>query len=399
MDLNLGSSSVNTLPTGYESRDGMDVLTDEFSPGMLAPVRIVIDGYDSLAVREATGTLIANLESDATFGASQLQLNEVETEDQPLTADLALLNVFMAVDPYSPAASSAISYLRDVQIPQAFADQQVQDSEVLVSGLTAFNLDFNQATTRYTPFVFAFVLGMSFLLLLIAFRSIVIPLKAMIMNMLSVAAAYGLIVLVFQKGVGARLFGFQQIDSIDAWLPLFLFCILFGLSMDYHVFLQSRIRERYDETRDNTHSVAFGIRTTAGLITGAALIMVAVFGGFASGESVVLQEMGFGLAFAVLMDATIVRVVLVPSCMKLLGDANWYFPNWLKWVPDIRVEGVPEPSWAFAIENVETPGPQPAYSSCDALHDKPALIPLPAYVEETLSESAEIADAEIAEVA
>ena len=161
------------------------------------------------------------------------------------------------------------------------------------------------------------------------------------MNLLSVGAAYGLLVLVFQKGVGADLVGFQQTDVIDAWLPLFLFSVLFGLSMDYHVFLLSRIREHYDQTQNNTESVAYGLRATAGLITGAALIMVAVFGGFASGDLVSNQQFGFGLAVAVFLDATIVRSVLVPSSMRLLGDFNWYLPSFLKWLPDLRVEAEP----------------------------------------------------------
>jgi RND superfamily putative drug exporter len=176
---------------------------------------------------------------------------------------------------------------------------------------------------------------MSFLLLTIVFRSIVVPIKAIIMNLLSVGAAYGIVVLVNQKGVGAKLLGFQQVEAIEAWLPLFLFSVLFGLSMDYHVFLLSRIRERFDRTHDNAESVAYGLRKTGKLITGAALIMVAVFGGFATGELVMMQQMGFGLAVAVLLDATLVRSVLVPATMKLLGERNWYLPSWLEWLPKI----------------------------------------------------------------
>jgi RND superfamily putative drug exporter len=189
------------------------------------------------------------------------------------------------------------------------------------------------------------VLALSFVLLTIVFRSLVVPAKAIVMNLLSVGAAYGLIVLVFQKGgpaIGesiANFFGFEQVDAIEAWLPLFLFSILFGLSMDYHVFLLTRIREHYDRTGNNTESVAYGLRTTGGIITGAAIIMVAVFAGFAAGRMVALQEMGFGLAVAVLIDATIVRSILVPSAMKLLGDRNWYLPKWLQWLPKLDVEG------------------------------------------------------------
>ena len=190
--------------------------------------------------------------------------------------------------------------------------------------------------------MFVFVLGLSFLILMMVFRSIVIPLKAIIMNLLSVGATYGLLVLVFQKGIGIELFGFQRADVIDAWLPLFLFTILFGLSMDYHVFLLSRIRERYDESGDNTEAVAYGLRSTAGLITGAALIMVVVFGAFAAGDTVVNQLMGFGLAIAVFLDATLVRSVLVPASMEVLGKGNWYLPPFLRWLPDLRVEAPEE---------------------------------------------------------
>ena len=158
------------------------------------------------------------------------------------------------------------------------------------------------------------------------------------LNLLSVGAAYGLLVLVFEKGIGNDILGFQQVDVIEAWIPLFLFSILFGLSMDYEVFLLSRIRERYDAGASNVQSIAFGLRSTAGIITGAALIMVAVFGGFALGDLVMFQQFGFGLGVAVLVDATIIRSLLVPSTMKLLGDNNWYLPSWLSWLPDMRVE-------------------------------------------------------------
>ena len=189
------------------------------------------------------------------------------------------------------------------------------------------------------PIVFAFVLGLSFILLTVAFRSIVIPAVAIALNLLSVGAAYGLLVLVFQKGVGNELLGFQQVDTVEAWVPLFLFSVLFGLSMDYQVFLLSRIKERYAQTGDTAGAVAFGVGSTARLITGAALIIIAVFSGFAAGDLVMFQQMGFGVAVALLVDATIVRCVLVPASMKLLGERNWYLPSWLEWVPDVHVEG------------------------------------------------------------
>ncbi len=215
---------------------------------------------------------------------------------------------------------------------------------MLVGGNSGFFVDFLGIVDSYQWIVLAFVLGLSFLLLTVVFRSIVVPIKAIIMNLLSVMAAYGAVTLVFQKGFGLGFFNalgfpFKRAEAIEAWLPLFLFSILFGLSMDYHVFLLSRIREEYDKTGDNTEAVAYGLRTTAGIITGAALIMVTVFGAFAAGRLGQFQQMGFGLAVAVLMDATIVRTLLVPASMRLLGDWNWYLPAWLEWLPKLRVEG------------------------------------------------------------
>ncbi len=184
----------------------------------------------------------------------------------------------------------------------------------------------------------AFVIGLTFLLLLTVFRSLVIAGTAAVLNLLSVGAAYGLLVLVFQHGVGAGLFGFQHAPTIEAWVPLFLFSVLFGLSMDYQVFLLSRIKERYDQTGDTTGAVTFGVASTARIITGAALIVVAVFAGFASGQLIMFQQMGFGIGAALLIDATVIRSVLLPSAMRLLGDWNWYLPRRLRWLPQVRVE-------------------------------------------------------------
>ena len=193
-------------------------------------------------------------------------------------------------------------------------------ARALVTGETAEALDYFALVRHWLPIVFIFVLGSSFILLMIAFRSIVVPAKAIVLNLLSVGAAYGLLVLVFQEGVGNELFGFQQVDAIEAWVPLFLFSVLFGLSMDYHVFLLSRIRERYLQTGDNDEAVAYGVASTARLITGAALIIIAVFVGFARGDLVMFQQMGFGVAVSLLIDATLIRSVLLPASMKLLGE-------------------------------------------------------------------------------
>ena len=214
---------------------------------------------------------------------------------------------------------------------------------VYVGGDTAEELDYHDTVDFWLPLVLLFVLGLSFLLLTLAFRSIVVPATAIGMNLLSVGAAYGLLVLVFQEGIGNELLGLREAETIDAWVPLFLFAVLFGLSMDYQVFLLSRIRERYTQTGDTDDAISFGIGSTARLITGAALIIIAVFWGFAMGDTIAFQQMGFGIAVALLIDATIVRSVLVPATMKLLGERNWYLPAWLGWLPDVHVEGAERP--------------------------------------------------------
>jgi RND superfamily putative drug exporter len=292
-------------------------------------VEIVVDGPAADGrVRGGVEALVALLRTDGAFGPATVQSNPA--------GDLTLVSVPLLVAPDSRAANEAVARLRDRIVPAAFGDAPAR---VLVTGDTALSVDFLAIKVRYTPVVFAFVLGLTFVPLLLAFRSIVVPLKAILLNLLSVGAAYGLLVLVFQEGVGAGLFGFTRVDAIKAWLPLFLFSILFGPSMDYHVFLLSRIRERFVQTHRSAESVAAGIQTTARIITGAALIMVVVFSGFAAGRLTALQQTGFGLAVAVLLDATIVRTVLVPASMALLGDRNWYLPSWLAWLPDLRIEG------------------------------------------------------------
>jgi RND superfamily putative drug exporter len=295
-------------------------------------VQIVVDAPaaapDTTAGIARVRELIAG---DARFGPT-----EVSTAP---AGDLAVVTARLVGDPSSEAASGAVRDLREDFVPAAFGGLA---DDVFVGGVTAENVDFFDLTSDYLPIVFAFVLGLSFLLLAVAFRSLVVPLTSIVMNLLSVGAAYGLLVLVFQKGWLTGLFGLQQVETVEAWIPLFLFSVLFGLSMDYHVFLLSRIRERYDQTKDNAGAVAFGVGTTARLITGAALIMVAVFGGFASGELVMFQQMGFGLGAAVLIDATIIRSVLVPAAMRLLGDWNWYLPRRLGWLPRMAVEPAEE---------------------------------------------------------
>ena len=230
---------------------------------------------------------------------------------------------------------AAVTRLDEIYVEQAFANT---GAKIYVSGETAFNKEFFSVSSSSAKVVFPFVLGISFLLLLVVFRSLILPIKAIILNLMAVGAAYGILVLVFQEGFLASFFGLQESSTIESWIPLFLFTILFGLSMDYHVFLLSRIREHYDATGNTNEAVAFGIRSTGRLITGAALIMVAVFWGFSTGSLVGLQQMGFGLGMAILLDATIVRCVMVPASMTLLGKWNWYLPGWLTWIPNVRFE-------------------------------------------------------------
>jgi RND superfamily putative drug exporter len=329
LDMRTGFSGVTTVPDDLPSKQAFLALAKDFSGGLSSPVEVVVDGdVFSPEVRSGIERLRSAMAADRFFGPSQVETSPA--------GNLALVSAPLNGDPASKAAVSAIERLRNDHVQEAFAPGS--PAKVLVGGETAFNKDFFDMTSRFMPIVFAFVLGLSLVLLTVAFRSIVVPIKAVILNLLSVGAAYGLIVLVSQKGVGAGILGFQQVEVIEAWLPLFLFSVLFGLSMDYHVFLLSRIREHFDQTGDNTESVAYGLSTTAGIITGAALIMVAVFAGFAAGEMVAFQQMGFGLGVAVLIDATIVRSVLVPASMKLLGNLNWYLPPWLEWLPHLSVD-------------------------------------------------------------
>lgn len=326
-DKNSGMSGISGVPDYLRSKQGYQVLQEEFHIGMDTPTIIVIDGdITSTGVQTGIASLQSSLETSPAFAASFV----VPYPDK----NMVVVYAAAAGDSMSLQSMDAVSELRAEYIPQSFEGIPVR---VMVTGDTAFMVDFNETTNTYTPYIFAYVLALSFVILILAFRSIVISTTAIIMNMLSVGAAYGLIVLVFQKGIGADFFGFMQVEVIETWLPLFLFALLFGLSMDYHVFLLSRVRERYLQTGSNSEAVSFGLRSTGRLITGAALIMVAVFGGFALGDLVMMQQMGFGLAVAVFLDATLVRCVLVPATMKVLGRYNWYLPRWLHWIPDVSI--------------------------------------------------------------
>src|SRR5204862_6322814 len=205
-------------------------------------------------------------------------------------------------------------------------------------GLTAESKDFNDTMKSHLPLVFGFVLTAAFLLLLVTFRSIVIPIKAILLNLLSVGAAYGVLVWIFQDGHLQSLLGFHSNGAIVPWMPMFLFVVLFGLSMDYHVFILTRIREAFDRGLPTEEAVSHGIKTTAGVVTSAAVVMISVFAIFATLSLLMFKELGVGLAVAVLIDVTVIRAVLLPATMKLLGDWNWYLPRWLEWLPHVTQE-------------------------------------------------------------
>jgi RND superfamily putative drug exporter len=239
------------------------------------------------------------------------------------------------------ASERALSTLRQEVIPPIVAHMPA-GSKVAVTGETAGTHDFNELMKQRAPLVFVFVLGLAFVLLLLTFRSIVIPIKAIVLNLLSVGAAYGILIMVFQWGHLEGLLSFRSNGAITSWLPLFLFVILFGLSMDYHVFILSRVKELVDRGLPTEQAVEQGIKTTAGTVTSAAIVMVAVFAIFGSLRELDLKQMGFGLAVAVLIDATVIRAVLLPATMKVLGEWNWYLPKWLEWLPSLSPEGKPE---------------------------------------------------------
>ncbi len=330
--IRLGYPNMNELPESLSTVSAFQILESDFSAGQADPLEVAIKGdLDSPAVSQAITDFRAAAAADSNVASvSDLVTNEA--------GQVGLITIVLGAEATGDAANQTVERLRDFA-GDSFAGSQ---AEVKIGAGAAVSLDYVDTYVKYLPYVIGFVLLLSFVLLTMVFRSIVIPVKAIIMNLLSVGAAYGLLVLVFQEGVGADLFGFTQTESITAFLPIFLFAVLFGLSMDYHVFLLSRIHERYQETHDNTAAVGYGLRSTAHIITGAAAIMMVVFGGFAAGDLAPVQQVGFGLAVAVFLDGTIVRSILVPSTMQLLGDKNWYLPSWLAWLPVIHVEGGPE---------------------------------------------------------
>jgi RND superfamily putative drug exporter len=267
------------------------------------------------------------------------QLTEPSRVDISPDKSVAVVALSVQGSGTDAASERSLEVLRSEVVPATVG--RLAGAEVAVTGVTAGSKDFIDAMTARMPLVFGFVLSLAFILLLVTFRSVVVPLKAIVSNLLSVGAAFGLLVLVFQDGHGQSLLDFQSVGGVAPWIPVFLFVILFGLSMDYHVFILSRIREAVDRGMRTDDAVAHGIKSTAGVVTSAALVMVAVFGSFALGSDQLAKQIGIGLAAAILIDATIIRAVLLPATMKLLGERNWYLPSWLGWMP--RLEHEPQP--------------------------------------------------------
>ncbi len=328
LGLRLGVADAGNDPTKFTTRRAYDLLSQGFGPGSNGPLLVV-----------------SELGSQADLGAMAKVADAIkQTPDvaavigpQPSpNGKAALIIVDPAGSPQDQSTTKLVHRLRDSVVPSA---TQGSGLDVQVGGQTSIGVDLADTLGQRLPYMFVAILLLSFVLLMLVFRSILVPLKAVIMNLLSIGASYGVIVAIFQNGWVKSLVGIGKEGPIEAWVPMMLFAIVFGLSMDYEVFLLSRIKEEYDRTHDNATAVAHGLAKTARLITAAAAIMICVFGSFVLSDMRVLKLVGFGLAFAVFIDATVVRLVLVPATMELLGDRNWWFPKALEWLPRVNVEG------------------------------------------------------------
>jgi uncharacterized membrane protein YdfJ with MMPL/SSD domain len=331
LELRPVQSGVETYPQSLPAVQTYNRIDAAF-PGSEIPAEVVVKA-PSIAAPEVQEA-IAELERRA-LASGQMH--------EPITIDVngagTVANIAIPVDGKGTDAASeaALATLREDIVPETVG--ALPDAEVGVTGMTAQSKDFTDKLKSVAPLVFGFVLLLAFGLMLFAFRSLVIAAKAIVLNLISIAAAYGVMVLVFQHGWGKGILGFESTAGIDSFLPIFMFVILFGLSMDYHVFILSRVREAYDRGMKTEEAVAHGIKTTAGVVTSAAIVMVCVFSVFATLSMLIFKQFGVGLAAAILIDATIVRAVLLPATMKLLGDWNWYLPRWLEWLPHLEHGG------------------------------------------------------------
>jgi RND superfamily putative drug exporter len=332
LHMSVAVTSVDDLPQDLAVIQTYNRLRDAFpEQGVTVDVAVRSDRGD---VRQgATGAALLALRRQARETKNVLPGQEVVYSRD---GRVALVTIPTKGNGNDGVSNAALADVRNRIVPDTVG--RVDGATVAVSGTAAQSKDFRDLLTSRLPLIFAFVFALAFLLLLFTFRSIVIPIKAIVLNLLSVGAAYGILVFLFQDGHGERLLGFTSNGGITSWLPLFLFVILFGLSMDYHVFILSRVREAYLNGMSTSEAVRHGIATTAGTVTSAAIVMVVVFLVFVTLSFLDFKEMGIGLAAAVLIDATIVRGVLLPASMKVLGDWNWYLPRWLEWIPEPRGE-------------------------------------------------------------
>jgi RND superfamily putative drug exporter len=330
LSLRLGFADAGNDPTGTQTREAYDLLSTGFGPGFNGPFLLAIQlppGTEHTAALQQLQNAIADTPGVAS--ATPALTNPSGTT--------AVMRVYPTTSPQDEATSKLLHHLRHDVIPQATAGSGAQ---VYVGGFAALTDDFAELLGQRLPLFIGIVILLSFLLLMAVFRSILVPLKAAIMNLLSVGAAYGVIVAIFQWGWGKDLVGIGKEGPIQAFLPIMMFAILFGLSMDYEVFLLSRIREEYLRTGDNATAVADGLAATARVITAAAAIMCTFFLSFVLGDNIIIKLFGIGFAAAIFIDATLIRLVIVPSTMELLGDANWWLPGWLdRIIPHLDVEG------------------------------------------------------------
>jgi len=330
LNMNIAVTTTDDLPQDLAVVKTFDRMREAF-PAEAVTVDVAVKADDVRA--GAAATAIADLKAQAEGSLNVLQGTEVEYSKD---GTVALVSIPTEGSGNDEQSTAALDEIRDEIVPATVGN--IQGAVVNVSGSAAQSNDFRELVSDRLPLIFGFVFSLAFVLLLVTFRSIVIPIKAIVLNMLSVGAAYGVLVLVFQDGHGESVLGFTSNGGVTSWLPLFLFVVLFGLSMDYHVFVLSRVRELVDRGMATDRAVAEGIKSTAGVITSAAAVMVVTFSAFAIGDSQDMKQLGVGLAVAILIDATIVRAVLLPATMKLLGSRNWYLPKGLQWLPKFEHE-------------------------------------------------------------
>ena len=326
LDLKLGFPDQGNVPEERTSRQAYDLLTDGFGPGFSGPLLVALD--TATVSDQELQVLATTLRNDPGVAF-------VQPPERSPVGEAAIILIFPTTAPQDPETVALLNRIRGPIFSSVLSNQ----GRAYVGGATASFADVSERVQNRLPIFIAGVIGLSFILLMLVFRSILVPIKAALLNLLSIGAAYGVLVMVFQWGWGRGLIGLQEAVPIVSFIPMFMFAVLFGLSMDYEVFLLSRVKEEYLLSGDNSQSVIFGISNTARVITSAALIMISVFLGFVTNPDPILKMMGLGLATAIFVDATIIRVVLVPASMKLMGDANWWFPKWLEWLPRVDIEG------------------------------------------------------------